>query len=262
MRCGITGSSGFIGSGILKNFSNIKFVKFKGDIKNKKVVFNWVKNNQFDIVIHLAGLVSVKKAELNYQLSKDVNYFGTKNLIDALLKFKPKLKWFLFSSSAHVYELKKDISIKESSKKAPFTKYGKTKLLAENYIKKLKYIPFCIVRIFNLADVKQKNYFFFKKSKNLIKKNKGKIVKFKDLNHYRDFINLDTLTKTLKKIYFKRLIGVYNVGSGKKTYLFDLINKLCFKYKKVLLNKTTGQNTYLVANIKKLEKNYLFLKKV
>ena len=126
-----------------------------------------------------------------------------KILLMLLLKFKPKLKWFLFSSSAHVYELKKDISIKESSKKAPFTKYGKTKLLAENYIKKIKRYTFCIVRIFNLADVKQKNYFFLKKSKNLIKKNKGKIVKFKDLNHYRDFINLDTLTKTLKKFILK-----------------------------------------------------------
>ena len=255
--CGITGSTGLIGKQILKSKIDKKFVKFKGNIKNKLEVYNWVKNNEFDKLIHLASLVSVKKAKNNYNEAKKINYDGTKYLVDAVIKLKPNLKLFFFTSTAHVYQLKRsNIKITENSKKKPFSEYGKTKLLAEKYIKKrLKKtrVPYCIVRIFNIADKKQSKNFFYKSS--LIKiKEKKKTIKFENLNHFRDFINLDYLIKMIKKMYKKQSTGIFNIGAGKGTSLLDLIKTLAKKNHKNLKLKKNSKKTYLIANIQKLTK--------
>ena len=256
--CGITGSTGLIGKQILKSKIDTKFVKFKGNIKNKLAVYNWVKNNKFDRLIHLASLVSVRKAKNNYNEAKKINYLGTKYLVDAVTKYKPNLKLFFFTSTAHVYQLKRfNIAITENSKKKPFTEYGKTKLLAENYIiKKLKKaeIPYCIVRIFNIADKKQPKNFFYKSSLVKIKEKKNKTIKFENLNHFRDFINLGELMRIIEKMYKKKSTGIFNIGSGKKTSLLDLIKTLIKKYHKNLELKENNKKTYLIANIQKLTK--------
>ena len=66
-----------------------------------------------------------------------VNYYGTKYLVDSLIKFKKKPKLFFYASSSHVYKIKKkNIKISENGKLEPSSKYGKTKLLSETYLKK------------------------------------------------------------------------------------------------------------------------------
>ena len=50
----------------LKKFIHMKkfhFIKFKGDITKKKLVDIWIKRNSFDIIIHLAAIVSTKKVK-------------------------------------------------------------------------------------------------------------------------------------------------------------------------------------------------------
>ena len=254
---GITGSTGLIGREIIKNKLG-KFKKFTGDLKKKNDVYKWIKENKFDTFFHLASLVSVKDANKNYLKAKNINFIGTKHIIDAIIKFNPKLKWFFFTSSAHVYEIpRKNKLITENSKIKPFSKYGKTKLLAERYIiKKLsqKKIPYCIVRIFNIADKKQSKTFFYQSTIKKIKKSKSKKVKFENIDHYRDFINLKYLIKIIKKIYTKKITGIYNLGSGKKTHLINLVDLLCKKYTKKLDLINNNHTTYLVANISKLKK--------
>ena len=227
-------------------------------------MYKWIKENKFDTFFHLASLVSVKDANKNYLKAKNINFIGTKHIIDAIIKFNPKLKWFFFTSSAHVYEIpRKNKLITENSKIKPFSKYGKTKLLAERYIiKKLsqKKIPYCIVRIFNIADKKQSKTFFYQSTIKKIKKSKSKKVKFENIDHYRDFINLKYLIKIIKKIYTKKITGIYNLGSGKKTHLINLVDLLCKKYTKKLDLINNNHTTYLVANISKLKKK-LFLSK-
>ncbi len=256
--CGITGSTGLIGKQILKNKICKKFVKFKGNIKNKSAVNNWVKNKKFDTIMHLASLVSVREANKNFKEAKKINYTGTKHLVDAVIKYKPKLKWFFFTSTAHVYALKNnDILVNENSKKKPLSKYGKSKLLAERYIEdklKKKNIPYCIVRIFNIADERQSNNFFYKSSKLRIKNKKNKKIIFENINHYRDFMNINHLIKIIKKIYKKRVVGIFNVGSGQKTYLVDMIKILIKRYNKKLELIENSNKTYLIANIQKLKK--------
>ena len=80
-------------------------------------------------------MVPSNEVNKNYKKAFNVNYRGTKYLIDSIKKNKKKIKWFFFASSSHVYPLNKR-KINENFKTIPVSKYGKTKLLAENYIKK------------------------------------------------------------------------------------------------------------------------------
>ena len=97
-RCGITGHSGILGKSIQKSL-NFKYIKFNGDITKLKEVEKWVSKNKFDYLIHLAAIVPTSIVEKNFLISKKVNYIGTKNLIDSLIKFDKDIKFFFFSST-------------------------------------------------------------------------------------------------------------------------------------------------------------------
>ena len=101
---GITGSTGVLGERLtyeLKDF-DIKF--FEGDISVKQNVYNWVNHNDLDGIIHFAAIVPTKNVLKDKKKSYQVNYMGTKYLIDALKKkYEKKKIWFFFASSSHVY---------------------------------------------------------------------------------------------------------------------------------------------------------------
>ncbi len=153
---GITGSSGSIGRTLISNKSlNCNFIKFKGDIQKKKILMSWFSKNKFDAVIHLAAIVPIVQVNKSKKKAYNVNYVGTKNLVDLISKFK--IKWFFFASTSHVYK-SQNKKISEKSKISPISYYGKTKYLAEKYIKK-KNINYCIGRIFSTTNKTQKiNY--------------------------------------------------------------------------------------------------------
>ena len=74
IKCGITGHTGVLGSELIKKNKKIRFIKFKGDISNKKNIQNWFQNNKFDIIIHLAAIVPTKIVKKNYKLANKINY--------------------------------------------------------------------------------------------------------------------------------------------------------------------------------------------
>ena len=89
-------------------------LNFKGDITNKKQVYNWIKKNKFDIFIHLAAIVPVTEVNKNYNYAKKVNFLGTKYILDALIKYQNmNLKWFFFPSTSHVYKFNKRKKLKK-----------------------------------------------------------------------------------------------------------------------------------------------------
>ena len=96
ITCAITGSNGVLGRKLKKELP-YKFYEFKKDIRNIKSVEAWVLKKDFDIVIHLAALVSVDKVNKNYKKAYDVNVKGTLNLFNSIIKKKNKPKWFFFS---------------------------------------------------------------------------------------------------------------------------------------------------------------------
>ena len=166
IKIGITGYSGILGKsliGFLKQYSNYRIYTFKHNVLNIKKINNWIKKNQFQIIIHLAALVPIKKAKKNYKLAKKINFIGTKNLITAIKKYQKKKVYIFFSSSSHVYSFNK-YSISETFEKKGISQYGKTKILAENLLlKNKKYFYLCIGRISSLTSEKQSTNFLLKK---------------------------------------------------------------------------------------------------
>ena len=253
--CGITGSTGILGLHIIKSYKNIKFLKFKGNLLQKKQVFDWIKDNKFDLLIHLGAVVPIKKVEKNYKKSKKVNFFGTKYLVNALIKYQPNIKWFFFASTSHVYAFSKN-KIKETNIPNPISKYGRTKLFAENYIKKRlnkTSIKYCIGRIFSFYSKKQSSYFLIKSLNRKINLSKKKTIKLNNLNHFRDFISVEKISEIIFFLYKKNFEGIINIASGKKIELKDIALDLNQKRKKIIFLDNIKTST-LYANISKLRR--------
>ena len=251
LKCGITGSTGNLGNTFINTNKNFNYIKFKGDIRQKKQVYNWVKNNNFDLIIHFAALVPTGIVNKNYKKALDINYKGTKHLVDALIKFKKKIKWFFYSSTSHVYPLQKK-RIKETNIIKSSSKYGKTKFLAENYLKKKfteKRINFCIGRIFSIFDNKSVG-FLLPSLKNKINKKSKKII-LENLNHYRDFLSTKQISKVIFFLWSKKFVGTINIGSGRKTNLKSVAKIIGSKEKKELFFRN-NKPSYHIADISKL----------
>lgn len=253
LRCGITGHKGNLGKNFLKLNKNFRYIKFKGDITKKKDINSWLKNNEFDILIHFAAIVPTNLVNKNYKKAIKVNFYGTKYLIDEIIKQKKNIKWFFFSSSSHVYKMKRN-KINETSPTIPSSNYGKTKLLAENYIRnKLQKskIIFCIGRIFSIYDNTGKDFLI----PNLLKKinQKKKKLIFENLNHYRDFLSTLQISEIITFLWKKKFQGIINIGSGSQINIKTIVKKLTSKSKKKLFFKN-NKPTFLIADISKLKK--------
>ena len=98
IKIGITGGSGTLGKSLIKLFKQKKIVtsNYKFNILNKKKINSWIKQNQFNIIIHLAASVPTSNAIKDFHLVKRINYVGTKNLVEAIKKYQKKKKLHFF----------------------------------------------------------------------------------------------------------------------------------------------------------------------
>ena len=248
---GITGSTGVLGSYIKKNLKNIKFDCFNGNITNKKDIQKWLKGKKFDALFHFAAVVPTKKVLKNYNHSKKVNYYGTKLLIDCVKK-NQTTKWFLFTSTSHVYKFSKK-KITENSILEPISKYGLTKLMAEKYLLKNKQkVNICIIRIFSYTNIDQNISFFIPSIyKRFLNNN---LINLNNINHIRDFVDINDIYSAIKLLYKKKSKGVYNIGSGIPIPLIEIVKYLATLFNKNYVINNTNKQTMLVANLKKLIK--------
>ena len=92
-------------------------------------------NSKIDSVIHMAGLKAVGESVEFPDRYHDNNVSGTEMLLSAL-KDSPVRK-FVFSSSATVYGVPRELPIKESAPTDPQNPYGKNKLEIENMLASL-----------------------------------------------------------------------------------------------------------------------------
>ena len=256
ITCAITGSNGVLGRKLKKELP-YKFYEFKKDIRNIKSVEAWVLKKDFDIVIHLAALVSVDKVNKNYKKAYDVNVKGTLNLFNSIIKKKNKPKWFFFASTSHVYKpTTKLTKICETNKVNPQNKYGRTKLIAEKYLKKLSKnypIKICIGRIFSFTDKKQKPPYVIP---SIIKKIQfqKKTIPLKNLNNFRDFLSTKDIISAIDTLRKKKTFGVYNIGSGISFDLRNIAKIFSKKYRKELNFENLPKPSFLISNNKKIKK--------
>jgi len=125
----VTGSSGFVGQNLRKYLTehgiSVQALSLKETLPPYSVY-------DADTIVHLAGkahdLKNVSQPEEYY----DVNFELTKKLYDAFLKSSAKK--FIFISSVKASADQVEDVLKESDVPDPKTHYGKSKLMAEEYI--------------------------------------------------------------------------------------------------------------------------------
>ena len=161
MRVLVTGSQGYIGS-VLLPILNKKYNVYGLDIgyyeknsldSNTKEISSIKKDirditlkdiQDFDVIVHLAGLSNDPLGEFSPKLTKEINYEATINL--AKLAKKAKVSKFIFSSSQSMYGISNtgDELDEDNSEKRPVTQYAKSKWEAEKFILDLNDDNFCV----------------------------------------------------------------------------------------------------------------------
>jgi nucleoside-diphosphate-sugar epimerase len=255
---GITGATGILGSILTTKLSKIglQFSAFPGDLTSLSDVKDWVQNNDFDEVIHLAAVVATKTVVENPLLAFDVNVSGTINLLKEVIK-KNNKTWFFYASTSHVYKSSvKPIS--EDDAIQPISLYGKTKFMAEEIIletEKLqpKNLQVCIGRIFSFYHNTQQSPFLYPNiTKRLIEEDLSKPFFLHGADSVRDFLNAEEVADIIIKMLDKKSVGVYNIASGKETKIRDFVQS--FTEKKLTIETNDNPTDYLVADIAKLKK--------
>ncbi len=197
----ITGSSGFVGSYFIKNYSS------KYDIKT----FSFRKDNidtldcsNIDVVFHLSALVHQMGGASKEEYEK-VNVTQT---LDLAKKVKASgVKHFIFMSTVKVYGEETDISYTENSVCNPQDEYGKSKLQAEQELQKLEDDNFkvSIIRtpIVYGYDVKAN----IKSLINLIKK--VPVLPFGKIENRRSMVFIGNLCHLIDEIIIQEKAGIF-----------------------------------------------------
>ena len=128
MELAITGASGFVGTNLTK------YLKVSHIISQLKIRFlvNQKLNINADAIIHLAGKVHDLKNVSSSAAYYEDNYELTKQLFDSFLVSKAEV--FIFMSTVKSVADKVEDVLTEDSIPNPQTHYGKSKLMAEQYI--------------------------------------------------------------------------------------------------------------------------------
>ena len=292
----VTGGAGYIGSHIVEKLVKKKFLKIfivddlstghkrlinkkatfiKANINKTKLIKKIILKNKIDTIIHLAAKTIVTESEKKPKLYYKVNVLGTKSLLNAAKN--SLVKNFLFSSTAAVYGSKIRY-VNENSKTFPDSIYGKTKLQAENLVKRNFKKNYIILRYFNVVGASPSKKIglinrygqLFKNFAVEILKNKPKLSVYgkdydtKDGTCIRDFIHVNDLAeihlKVLLKVSKNNKSVILNCGYGKGFSVLEVVNN----FKKFSKNKVTvkfqkrrkAEIVESIANVTKL-KNYL-----
>tara|TARA_B100001057_G_scaffold202598_1_gene203357 strand:- start:2970 stop:3821 length:852 start_codon:yes stop_codon:yes gene_type:complete len=253
-----TGPKSVLAKSFVKHYRN-KFIfkSYTGDVRDYKSINLWLKKNtDINIFINFAAITSNKNCEKDKKKALDVNYKSITKLLNLINKIPMKnFNYFLSISSSHVFK-KSNSKLSENSIKKPLNYYGITKLALENYIFKNQNkfrFKIGIARIFNYYNKGQKKGFFINDVIKRLKENK-KIIKFNNVNAYRDFISMKDINIALFKMINLKLTNDYNICSGKKVFLPDIINHLSKIYKKKVLIINSKKSSMLIGSNAKLRK--------
>ena len=234
-------------------YKNFKFIK--ADVRNKRLMKNLIKKNEF--LIPLAALVGGPLCEKNKKEAISVNYESINYLMNNINK-KNKIIFLTTNSGYGVGEKNKYCD--ENSPLNPISLYGRTKVGAEKLIMQSKNsIGFRLATVFGYSYRMRTdllvNNFVFKSVNN------RKLTIFEP-NFRRNYIHIndvvDGIVYSIKN--FQRLkSNVYNLGlSSANLTKYLLAKKIKKKIKnlkiKIVKNKKDpDQRDYYVSN-KKIEK--------
>ena len=172
MKILVAGGAGYIGSGcteyLIDNGHQVtvfdslitghreavdKRAEFvEGDLANRDLVFDVIKNGKFDGIMHFAAFSLVGESMVNpgkYFMNNDAHGL---NLLDAAVE--GNIKSFVFSSTAATFGIPDQMPITETATQLPINPYGESKLMFEkmlSWYNKIHGLKYTALRYFNAA---------------------------------------------------------------------------------------------------------------
>ncbi len=244
----VTGASGFLGYHIVsaaieqgmevyaavrknsdvKHLENLPVKYVYLDYDDVQDLTNQLAENNIEYIIHAAGITkAIKQAAYNY-----VNATYTLNLAKAAKNLGGAFKKFVFISSLAAVGplLQTDSEIVETTTPKPVTAYGRSKLLAEEYLASIP-IPAAILRPTAVYGPRDKELFIMVKTvNNGLDPYIGKIIQNLSFVHARDVADV-----AVKALFNTHALGIYNItdGNSYNRYQFSDIVKKILKKKAV-----------------------------
>lgn len=246
----------------------------EGDTANPTALDTLFKKHHIDAVMHFAAYIDVGESVRDPSKYYTNNVTNTLNLLNAMLRHS--VKTFIFSSSAAVYGIPKEIPIVESHPCHPINPYGYSKLMVETILSdfdKAYGLKSCSMRYFNAAggdpDGEIKNY--KRKEHNLIPlilkslKKKESVTIFgtdyptPDGTCIRDYIHVCDLANAhisaMEHIIKGAPSSIYNLGNGNGFSVRQVIHAVekvtGLKVHVIEGDRRPGDPAILVANAQK-----------
>jgi len=225
----ITGGSGYVGSLLVNklaekghditvvdtlwfgnNFKKNKKIKLiKKDIRN----IENVSLNGFDTVIHLANIANDPSAQIDPNISWEINVLASYQLLE---KAKNSgVKKFIYASSGSVYGVKKEKRVTEHLSLVPISTYNKTKLIFEKILMSYndkKFKIYCI-RPGTVCGVSPRIRWDLSVNLLTLSAIKSNIIKVFGGRQFRPHIHIKDMVRVYEHFLNKNLkTGIYNAS--------------------------------------------------
>lgn len=214
----ISGGSGALGTELKKIFPDSLTPSHKDlDITNKKLVMDYIKNHDVDLIIHTAALTHIRPCEENKSLAWITNVEGTKNLVDAVLDHKKNTK-FIYISTACVFDGHTGM-YRESSIPYPENFYALTKLIGEYEVNRLP--EYLIIRT-NFVAMKRWPY------------------PRAFVDRFGTYLFAQDVSRGIKDVQRENMYGYVHIVGDKKISMFELAKLTTPEIQPMTINEYTG----------------------
>ena len=238
----ITYASNF--NNISKNIKNYKF--YKQDINNQNFIKKILNKYNPSLIFNVAAETHVDRSIDGPKQFMDTNIYGVFNILEAIRKFKKKIKLIHVSTDEVYGDIPKNKSSKETDPYNPSSPYSASKassdLLIKSYVRTYK-IPAIITNCCN-------NYGPNQYPEKLIPTIIYKIINEKPIPIYgngkniREWIHVEDHCRAIIKISDKGLLGEnYNIGSGIELNNIDIVKKI------IIIKVHDEQNEKIVSRV-------------
>jgi dTDP-4-dehydrorhamnose reductase len=265
----ILGSSGMLGRELydfLKPYKQIKIshnglYSRKFDINSRDELKKLIFESNPSLIINASGTTNIDLCEIKKNISFRLNVGLVKNIFALKKKFKLNFFFIQFSTD-QIYDSKKIVPNKESSKLKINNEYSRQKAVLEKICLK------------NKSLILRTNFF----GKNYKKKESLSDWIFKSFNKNKEFylfkdvyfnpLRIDTVCKIIKNIILKnkfKIEGIYNLGSrgfmSKSDFAIYFAKKTKIYKKNYLLKKINSvlkvkRSKNMIMDVKKFEDNF------
>jgi nucleoside-diphosphate-sugar epimerase len=208
----ITGSSGFIGRHLVKEFADRDVfcaTEANMNLRNPQMIDEVIAEVQPEVVIHLAAKTEVAWSFDDYLDVSQVNYLGTVALAEANRRLNPNLRLFVMASTMETYghQLESE-PFTEETPQYPMAPYAVAKVACEKYLDYMDYaygFPYTILRQTNAYGRHDNDFFVVERI--LTQMLKGDGVRLGDPDPWRNFLHISDLVALYRAVVDQRPVG-------------------------------------------------------